>query len=83
VIREHPPSTQKMSTAGSLRGNARDPGAPNINAKNVDDGPQALVRGVINLHGYDRQKVILLTGPTSLRLVLLWLTILGRLMGHG
>jgi hypothetical protein len=40
-------------------------------------------RCVINLHGYDRQKVILLTGPTSLRLVLLCPTILGRFMGMG
>jgi hypothetical protein len=38
-VREHPPSTQKMSTTGSLGGGAGGPGASTINAKNVDGGP--------------------------------------------
>jgi hypothetical protein len=38
---------------------------------------------VINLHGYDKQRVILLTGYTTLCLVLLWLTTLGRFTRHG
>jgi hypothetical protein len=51
--------------------------------KNVDDMPPdphggsglhpGSERFVINLYGYDRQKIILLTGPTSLCLVMLWL----------
>jgi hypothetical protein len=44
-IRERPPSMQKTSTADPLRGNAGDPGAPIINAKNVDSGPLAPVGG--------------------------------------
>jgi hypothetical protein len=36
-IKERPPSTLKMSTAGPLGGAAGDPRAPTINAKNVDD----------------------------------------------
>jgi hypothetical protein len=67
-----------MSMAGPLRGNAGDPGAPTINTKNIDSRTLGLgscegsdlylgsERCVVNLHGYDRQKVILLMGPTSL-----------------
>jgi hypothetical protein len=38
-IQERPPSIQKMSKSGPLEGDAGDPGAPTINAKNVDDEP--------------------------------------------
>jgi hypothetical protein len=38
-IREHPPSTQKMSMTDPLRGNVGDPGAYTINVKNVDSEP--------------------------------------------
>jgi hypothetical protein len=73
-IQEHPPSTQKMSMAGLLRGGDGDPGASTINTKNIDGRPPNPIGGsglhpgsercVLNLHGYDRQKVILLTGLT-------------------
>jgi hypothetical protein len=76
-----------------MTGATGDPGAPTINIKNVDGGPPGPHGGsdphsgceqcAINLHGYDRQGVILLTGPITLRLVLLWLRDLGRLTGHG
>jgi hypothetical protein len=36
---ERTPSMQKRSTVGPLRGTAGDPGAPNINTKNIDGGP--------------------------------------------
>jgi hypothetical protein len=61
--------------------------------KNIDGGPPGPHGGagphlgsegcVVNLHGHDRQRVILLTGPTTLRLVLVWLTTLDQLMWHG
>jgi hypothetical protein len=51
-IWEHPPSTQKISTA--------DPPSPR-RGSGLHPGP---VRCIVNLRGYDRQKVILLTGPT-------------------
>jgi hypothetical protein len=66
----------KNANDGPLGGAVEDPGAPTINAKNVDDGPlvpggggvsgphPGFKRCVLNLHGYERQKVILLTGPT-------------------
>jgi hypothetical protein len=38
---QHPPSTQEMSMVGPLGGDAGDPGAPTINARKVDGGPQA------------------------------------------
>jgi hypothetical protein len=38
-IQERPPSTLKNVDGGPLGGGVRDPGAPIINAKNVDDGP--------------------------------------------
>jgi hypothetical protein len=38
-IREHPPSTLKMSMVGSLGGGVGGPGVPTINAKNVNGGP--------------------------------------------
>jgi hypothetical protein len=38
-IRERPPSTQKTSMVGPLGGVVRDPGAPPINAKNVNGEP--------------------------------------------
>jgi hypothetical protein len=73
-IQEHPPSTQKTSMAGLLGGGDGDPGAPTINTKNIDGSPPNPIGGsglhpgsercVLNLHGYDRQKVILLTGLT-------------------
>jgi hypothetical protein len=77
-----------------LGGGARDLGAPIINVKNVDGrppGPHGGVSGLhsgskrcdVNLHVYDRQKIILRMGPTPLCLVLLWLKILSRLTGHG
>jgi hypothetical protein len=71
---EHPPSTQITSMAGPLGGDAEDLGAPTINVKNVDSGLPGRRGGsglhlgskrcVVNLHGYQRQKVILLMGPT-------------------
>jgi hypothetical protein len=73
-IREHPPSTLTTSTADRLRGDVGDPEAPSINAKNIDDGPPSPHGGsalhprsemcVVNMHGYERQKVILHMGPT-------------------
>jgi hypothetical protein len=60
--------------AGPLADADGEPGAPTINVKNVDDEPSSLCRGgggsglhlgsercVVNLHGYDTQKVILFT----------------------
>jgi hypothetical protein len=38
-IWERPPSTQKASTKGLLGGDARDPGVPTINVRNIDGGP--------------------------------------------
>jgi hypothetical protein len=38
-IRERPPSMLKMSTAGPLGGGVEDPGAPPINAKDINGGP--------------------------------------------
>jgi hypothetical protein len=66
----------KTSTASPLGGDDKDSGALTINAEKCR-------RRAVNLHGHDRQKVILLTGPTSLRLVLLWLMILSRFTGMG
>jgi hypothetical protein len=76
-IRERPPSMLRNIDGGPLGGAAEDPGAPTINTKNVDGSPQAPMGGgggglrcprskrcIINLHGYKRQEVILLTGPT-------------------
>jgi hypothetical protein len=80
---------------GPLGGNAGDPGAPTINMKNIDGGlPDPAGGGgsglhprskkcVVNLHGYDRQKLIVLTGPTYLRLVMLWRRRLAGLCGIG
>jgi hypothetical protein len=45
-VRECPPSTQKMSTAGPLGGEAGGPGAPAINTKNIDGGPREVVSEV-------------------------------------
>jgi hypothetical protein len=82
----------KTSMVGPLGGGAEDLGAPTINARNIDGGPPwgggsglhpGSKRCVVNLHGQDRQKVILLTSPTSPHLVLLWMTILTQFMGHG
>jgi hypothetical protein len=70
-ILEHPPSTQKTSMVGTQGGSDREPGPPTINARNVDGRPPwgggttglhpGFERCVVNLNGYDRQKVILLT----------------------
>jgi hypothetical protein len=80
---------------GPPGGGVRDPGVPTINTKNIEGEPPSPRGGggvsrhsgyeecVVNLHGYDRQRVILLMGPALLRLVLLWLTTLSRLTGHG
>jgi hypothetical protein len=38
-VRKHSPSTQKMSMVGPLGGTFGGPGAPTINAKNIDGGP--------------------------------------------
>jgi hypothetical protein len=64
----------KMSTVGPLGGDARDPGALTINIKKHRWCPPGPHGGsglhprseicVVNLHGYDTQKVILLIGPT-------------------
>jgi hypothetical protein len=62
-------------TMGLLGGSVRDPGAPTINEKNINSGPLGPCEGgvdlhrgskrcVINLHEYERQKVILLMDPT-------------------
>jgi hypothetical protein len=72
-IRERPPSMQKTSMAGPLIGGDGDPRAPTINAKKLTAGPltpwgsdlhSGSERCVVNLHGYDRQKVIMHTGST-------------------
>jgi hypothetical protein len=76
-IRENPPSKLKDIDGGPMGCAARDYGSPTINAKNVDSRPPAppprgggsglhprSERCVVNMHGYDRQKVILLTGPS-------------------
>jgi hypothetical protein len=77
-IQEQPPSTLRNIDGGSRGGvEAGDPGVPTINVKNVDDRPlgrppqgggsgphPGSKRCVVNLHRHDRQKVILLTGPT-------------------
>jgi hypothetical protein len=72
-IRECPPLMLKDVDGGPLGGAAGDPVAPTINEKNVDGRPPGPLGGsglhprskrcVVNLLGYDRQKVILLTGP--------------------
>jgi hypothetical protein len=61
-----------MSTVGPLGGGTGDLGAPAINAKKCQwwalcpyggFGPHpGSARCVVNMHGYDRQKAILLTG---------------------
>jgi hypothetical protein len=38
-IQEHPPLMQETTTVGPLGGDARDSGAPTINARNIDNGP--------------------------------------------
>jgi hypothetical protein len=38
-VQERPPSTRKMLMMAPLGGDVRDPGAPTINAKNVDGCP--------------------------------------------
>jgi hypothetical protein len=78
---------------GALEGADVDLGAPTINIKKHrwraprppwGSGPHPGCEGcAIILHGYDRQGVILLMGPTTLCLVLLWLTALGQITGHG
>jgi hypothetical protein len=88
------PILNVKNVGGPLGGGVRDPGAPTINTKSIDGGPLGprggggsglhlrFERCFVNLHMYDRQKVILLTGPTYLCLVLLWLTTLSRITGH-
>jgi hypothetical protein len=52
-IRERPPSTEKISTAGTL--------AP-AGGGGFDPHPRSK-RCIVNLHRYDSQKVIILMGP--------------------
>jgi hypothetical protein len=74
-IRERTPSMLRNIDGGPLGGVAEDLGAPTINTKNVDGSPQAPIGGgglwclrsercIVNLHGYERQEVILLIDPT-------------------
>jgi hypothetical protein len=60
-----------------MGGDDGDPGAPTINVKNVDGRPPGPHGGdlhpgskmcVVNLHRYDTEKVIMLTGPILLAL---------------
>jgi hypothetical protein len=70
-----PPLPLKHVDGGAPGGAVGDPGAPTINAKNIDGRPRGPHGGafglnpgseicVVNLHGYERQKIILLTGLT-------------------
>jgi hypothetical protein len=45
-IREHPPLSQEMSMMGPLGGDARDPGTPTINTRNIDGGAFGPYRGL-------------------------------------
>jgi hypothetical protein len=50
---------QKMSTVGPLGGGARDPGAPTINAKNIDGGPlgrRCWISGSAHLQRKERRR---------------------------